>query len=338
VLRWVLTFVLGLAVALAFGPQANAQDEPAPPDTSAAEQILLRFDWPVGLMASVTCLTSRVKESEGERDSIGVAASYDMTVASHPEGRLIRHANYQLLGLHPPGAALPVINMPLAELLQVPTPSIVVGDSGGFIRLQDMEASLRFMERLSSALADSLPRGSDSLRELMRLAGSERFLTAKAAERWNALVGHWAGAELEVGAVYTLETEEPSPLASLGTVSMYTELSLSERVPCRPQDACCDCVRLELAAYPDPAVAGSFVRSLLQGAMPDSVLAEMTGAQFAIETAVVVIAEPATLIPHSLEMTQSLAVTRGELDEATEPEFVATRQKSWSYRFDYGEQ
>lgn len=43
---------------------------------------------------------------------------------------------------------------------------------------------------------------------------NEETLLASVAQEWNALVGAWAGAELEIGAEYGLSHEEP--LALLG--------------------------------------------------------------------------------------------------------------------------
>ena len=73
------------------------------------------------------------------------------------------------------------------------------------------------------------------------------------AEQWNRLAGFWRGAELELGAVYQLETELPFSRVDGRLLPMLLEFGASAWVPCTPELTTAECVELVLHAYPDPA-------------------------------------------------------------------------------------
>lgn len=76
------------------------------------------------------------------------------------------------------------------------------------------------------------------------------------AEQWKRLAGFWRGAELELGAVYQLETELASPGADGRVVPMLVEFGASAWVPCTPEVTTAECIELVFRAYPDPDRVG----------------------------------------------------------------------------------
>ena len=72
------------------------------------------------------------------------------------------------------------------------------------------------------------------------------------AEQWNRLAGFWRGAELELGAVYQVESELPFPRVNGRVLPMLLEFGASAWVPCTPAPSKVECVELVVHAYPDP--------------------------------------------------------------------------------------
>jgi len=98
------------------------------------------------------------------------------------------------------------------------------------------------------------------------------------AELWKRLAGFWRGAELELGAVYQLETELPFPGGRV--VPMLVEFGASAWVPCTPELTTTGCIELVFRAYPDPDVNPN------------------VGAQ--VEKTITLIARAEDLVPYSL--------------------------------------
>ncbi len=72
------------------------------------------------------------------------------------------------------------------------------------------------------------------------------------AEQWNRLAGFWRGTELELGAVYQVESELPFPRVNGRVLPMLLEFGASAWVPCTPAPSKVECVELVVHAYPDP--------------------------------------------------------------------------------------
>lgn len=80
---------------------------------------------------------------------------------------------------------------------------------------------------------------------------SESHFMSQATEEWNAIAGLWLDVEFEVGAVYVLEEEEPSPVLPDVSIPYYYEFSLIEYVPCHQSAAPRSSVVLEMVSFPD---------------------------------------------------------------------------------------
>ena len=104
------------------------------------------------------------------------------------------------------------------------------------------------------------------------------------AEQWKRLAGFWRGAELELGAVYQLETELPFQQVDGRVLPVLFEFGASARVPCTPELETADCLELVLHAYPDP----------------DRVNEQANEEGLTLEKTITLIARAEDLIPYSL--------------------------------------
>ncbi|HSG48569.1 MAG TPA: hypothetical protein VLA43_12190, partial [Longimicrobiales bacterium] len=163
-----------------------------------------------------------------------------------------------------------------------------------------------------------------ALRQMMATASSEETLTQGFAEQWGGMVGFWAGAELDLGYTYVMETEEPSPLIPGLVVPMEIEFGAYERTPCHDEAAPDSCVLLEFVSVPDAEVAGPAVEGWLRQIMGPSV--DFTLLSMVQENVIQVVVEPGTLIPHAyytsrvveMEMEISGAIQGERREDETE--------------------
>jgi hypothetical protein len=240
-------------------------------------------------------------------DSTSIRVQYSMAVEHHEQGRLIRYSDFS-------GPDLSGVSQPEQQLLQLLSsvvPSYVVSDAGELVAVHGLDSIRATLEGWLDPLLDSLPAGE--FRDLLHQMISEQTLFALAAQEWNALVGTWVGAELEVGAAYELQADEPLPMLGNVLVPFRYELGASGRVPCHPEATTPDCVELIIRSYPDPeqlqAHLEAFLRRMVEAAGPDAGVPPLTYDDLALETEVVLVARPEDLVPFSLSSYRSVEVS-----------------------------
>lgn len=264
--------------------------------------VALTFAWPVGMTASVEREGFRVKQADGPPVESGIHVTYDLEVFEHPDGRLILFRNVGIPGMPAPQDAEPL----MAHAVSGTAPGYIVSDAG---RLLDVHQ----LDDLHSAMMDLWRRevGSQPDDEQEAVLGqllSRETLSAIVAQEWEALVGFWAGTELEVGAVYEMQAEEPLPLLDNALVLYRYEFGVSERLPCLPTGVELDCVELIVRSYPDPDSLQSRVRALIERVRgtADADMPQPSFKTFDTMNEIIVVAEPGSLIPHALTITRLL--------------------------------
>ncbi len=141
-------------------------------------------------------------------------------------------------------------------------PDYVVTTTGEFVGVHDLPA---FQTKLRAFLLEFFPKDVDSniLPQVQALFSSEAFLNSRAAEQWNAVVGAWAGAELELGAEYTYSSKEPVPLFPGEQVLMNYSFSAKRLVPCHRSGVDRSCAELEMRSTADPEDTKRMIQSFL---------------------------------------------------------------------------
>jgi hypothetical protein len=314
-----------LAVFLLTVPQpASPQDRAAVADT-----IRLRFNWPVGKVATVE--TTRFRERVTERtDTFAGGARYRMQVRQHPEGLLIAHDSFDV-AVDPkvPGGALAL--QLAAERVADLVPSYVVSGEGEFLRI-DSVAAMR--TRLNALFASALPRQENTgqARAMVESLMSEQVLNRIAEQEWNTLVGTWIEADLALGAKYEVEQEAPIPFIPGAMLTMLAEFWIERRVPCLETDSTTDCVEIHLLSRPDAEEVQLLIRRFVDrmAAMPAA-----TGIGFEsldLENELVLIIEPATLLPHRMRLSKrvkGVVVAQGKKSEVSQ---LDLRTHRFTYR------
>lgn len=308
---------------------ALACPEPAIGQQEGADAVALSFDWPVGLDAWVTHHRSQVRTVNGETEESAAGLRYRMQVQDHPAGRLVSYDSFGLVGPTDPGD---MSTQALVEQVGAFMPGLVVSNSGEVVEIVGIDRLVGLVRSLLGPMLDSLPAQAGSLRQTFDRLLSQEFLAAKSAEDWNALVGLWVEAELELGAVYELEAEEPIPILPDRTLPYLYQFSFTSRSPCSPSDLDASCVVLEMMSVPDPVAVTELLDAMIGDAARAALGSSMVYKELEIENAVRLLAEPAGLIPHRLEVVQTMA---GEVDVPTEGPASFQQRRFRTLSFEY---
>lgn len=301
-------------------------------DSVARDVVSLVFAWPVGMEASVIAHNFRLREGEASVDSTEVRVGYRMLVEPHAAGRLITFHDFRVLERREPSALGDVIQR-IALQVGALMPAYVVSEEGEFIRVHDAEAILTAMRAMLRPLLDSIGELNPQARQLTEAVTSEQYVTARAAEDWNALVGTWTGADFEVGAVYETEADEPSPLFPEVLIPFTYQFAANERLPCVETQAEETCVALEMLSFADADTMKTLLTRLIDRLAPEERAERFIYEALDIENTISLVAEPATLVPYYLEVTQTVSGSGREGDGPSRSfRQVTVRSYEFGYR------
>jgi hypothetical protein len=311
-----------LLLALA-ATAARAAEAPAPPlDAPGAERgpdlVSFRFEWPAPLEAQVTYRRTRVRT--GAKPVVFVAR-YASRVARDEGAFLVRTAGTRWDGDLPFPRALADAALRASEKVVQR-----VGETGEFAGLEGADAMRPVLAEL---LSDAkLPPDDVERAVAVALAG----LRGEAEELWNLAVGFWIGADLELAAPYVKRTEAELPLVPGVRAASAVEFQVRRRVPCAANERsrAPRCVEVTLRATPDPAAverAARLVGARLLGpdAPPETELAEL-----ALESGLLLVTDPTTLLPRRLVWTKAIRAGGGEKGPAVE----LVDRAEYDYRYD----
>lgn len=321
--------------AAALRAQARGRGATKPAAPVKPDSVKLRFGWTAGTTAIVESGMTRLRETNGKRDSSMLAVRYRLLVQPHVDGMVVRSDSFSAPGLPAPAGDTAAMVQRIIEQLGAGSASFVVGADGEFKRLEDAAAT---KAKFDSAVAPFMREMKDAppqLRGLMAQMTSPEVLTANASREWNVLVGTWSGADWVIGEVYEAQVEEPIPVMPGVTMPMLYQFSAAGRVACDGAErGPRGCVELRMVVVPDSAGMRTFFKELTSRLAPQMAeqMTQLIGGM-RTETEVVVVAEPATLRPHFMSQVQRVEVRAKEGPGAAPT--VSTQEKSRWVRYRY---
>jgi hypothetical protein len=223
------------------------------------KDVKLRFEWPTPLSGRCATVARRI-ELRGTQ-TIRTAHS----VRAQPDGDQLRVETFDV---EVPADA-PATVLPLAETWHA---EWLVDAQGRLLRAQSLDPLLD--------------------------AAARAVVTTRLAQRWQSLVGAWAGRTLPIDVTYTATAPEQT---SGGPVRLQITVRVDGRVPCEPGTKVARCVRLRIVSQPTSndtvAVAKLAARELLPA--DEFLLYEPARVRgFSAMTTIVLVTEPDTLVPH----------------------------------------
>ncbi|NIQ31975.1 MAG: hypothetical protein GTN89_16900, partial [Acidobacteria bacterium] len=226
--------------AALLGPPTVRAQEAA--DT-AGEVVAIRFDWPVGLRAEVTASRQRERETEGKTSGFSLTSQYRFETSEHDAGLLVSVTDFRISGFSADPAVTDFFANVQSKLSGI-APNYVVSRRGELLQLQGLDEIVARSRALLGPMLDSLRNLRAEAATFIQSMLSESYFMSQATEEWNAIAGLWLDADFEVGAVYVLEDEEPSPVLPDVSIPYYYEFSLIDYVPCHESAAPRSCVVL----------------------------------------------------------------------------------------------
>lgn len=274
----------------------------------SADTVQLAFGWPVGLEAVVEIERYRVRSTPGGADTSVVGGRYELRVTEHPAGLRVIHEGRVLppLSAEPDRAGSAKLER-VSEYARAMPPGAIVDRSGEFLQVAGAGDLIALLDSLTST-ADGGGQRAPGRSELETIL-PEDLLRRLARSQWNTLVGFWTGMRLPLGEVY--ETQRAQELAFFAgmEVTVVFRYRAVGRVPCSDADRAATCVELRLFSFPDPDTLRDLLRRTTRelGGAPDDREVELGELQ--VETSVRLVAEPATLVPHRLEILRRVQGT-----------------------------
>jgi hypothetical protein len=149
-----------------------------------------------------------------------------------------------------------------------------------------------------------------------------------ARDTWGALVGVWAGNDLEIGADYVMEGEAPVAVLPGERVRIDARLRAERRLDC-PGTGRPGCLELHLRSVPNAEDTDRIVKAFIAKLGVTNLPAGLR--DLSMVTEVSLVTEPDRLVPHRLEVkrTARAAATNGV--KQLHGERVDTT--TWTYRY-----
>jgi hypothetical protein len=264
----------------------------------------LTFRWPENVTARVDAERYRERHSGEKHDTIAAGASYRMTAQRTGNEYVVRFADFRLVdGVDAASPEVAAVVQRIGALM----PSYRVSAAGEFTRLESPDTFRASIDSMIMTLIAKDRPPPPQLKQVMSTLTSDAVLTAAVAQEWNALVGTWAGAELEVGEAYLTEGDEPIPAFQNATVRFEYEFAALRRMSCDSVAApgARDCVELQMVSKPDSAAMRQLLERVMGSLAPD-VAKDMGFADFNVENVITLVARPESLLPVYLVVSKEV--------------------------------
>ncbi len=281
--------ILALLLAALALPARAAEDD-APP---RGEVVSLRFAWPAPARARVTYRRTRLRTG---RPRGTFTARYEALAEPTPDGLRVTTRATTWRGDLPFAGALARDAIRASEAVVQR-----VGADGEFLGLDGVDALRPVLARV----LDDAKVPPEQAERALALALAETRVEAE--ELWNLAVGFWTGADLRVAETYAMQSEAELPLLPGVRAPHAVEFSVRRRVPCAAAERALRCVEAVLRSVPDRAALERAAPQLLARVLPAGTEpAEGARKDLAAESELVLVTDPATLLPRRLVWTKAV--------------------------------
>ena len=209
--------------------------------------VALDFHWEPGLEAAVVSTRSRTRKGTNESHST-MTSRYRLRVDADGDQLRIGFEDLTLEAAENQPATPEAMQFvgQMADL----APDYRVKKTGEFVGLHDFAS---YQEALNAMLSGMVADGAEeALGPLLEMLTSEAFVNTRASEQWNAIVGAWVGAELEIGEAYEAQIREPIPVIPGEHVLMNYTFEVTGWVTCERGGRTRQCAVLEMRSTADP--------------------------------------------------------------------------------------
>lgn len=297
--RPVLALLVALVLPLAAPGRARAEGGT---ETGRGPEVAgLRFAWPDAARARVAYRRTRLRT--GARPGI-FTARYELVAERDELGVRVATRGTTWRG------ELPVPRALMKDAIRASQAVVQRIDADGEFRGLDGAEALRPV--LARVLEDAKVPPDQAERALALALAAAR---SEAEELWNLAVGFWTGAELRLGETYAMESHADLPLLSAVRAPHAVEFSVRRRVPCSARERALRCVEAVLRSVPDRASLERSTAALVARLLPDGAAPpDEARRDLDVESELVLVTDPATLLPRRLVWTRAIRLGAGERD------------------------
>lgn len=284
--------LLALAVAAPLAAQGD----------KSGVKIPLRFGWEPGMRAEVDFEQVRVLREGSQSETSRYRATYRMEVSAHARGLAIDYSGMRWTELAPPDPENGRFYEAVVRVTHGARPRSVVSRTGEFVGVEGAEeVGAQTGQALQPLLAGVGAAVRPTARAMITAALAPGALRLAAVDEWNLMVGTWAGNELELGELYTMESSFRSPVFGNVTIPIHAELRVVKRVRCTEQEVEERCVELTMSSAPDQEMVARAYNDFLErsGAPADEVQAAFS--QLRVQSSLVLHTDPRTLRPYYMQ-------------------------------------
>jgi hypothetical protein len=199
------------------------------------------------------------------------------------------------------------------------------------VAIADPDGYARRLQTAFQPYFDALPARKEQFRGLLAQAADPAVQGAIVEGDWNALIGWWAGTELVRGHPVESTEDQAMPLFGGEVIPYHTRRTFVSRAPCRAGASDSTCVILELTTTPDSAAVRARLDAMLsqaQGTPQASAVLRRAEMGFLVRVRL----EPASLVPHELDIIQTAQVEAGS---ATATAYRASMERTRTISFTY---
>ncbi len=315
-----LAGLLAAPVLLATPVRAAGPTGEAPaPAPRGPELISMRFDWPAELEVQVDYRHTR--QRTGTPDAVFSARWRQRAERDGAGWRIGTHdTRWEGEAPFPPE---------MAEEARRASEQVVqrIAPEGEFLALENADA-------LRPVLARVFEERAPEAQAERAVALAEASARAEAEELWNLGVGFWIDAELELGKPYVMQGEAELPLLPGVRAGQAVEFRVRRRVPCVAGEPAPRCVEVLLRSTPDGAALRRSSRALvarLAGPGAEAALEDSAHpAEVSAESELVLVTEPATLLPRRMVWTRWVRLGAGDPDA---PAVEQVERREYDYRY-----
>ena len=299
------------AALAAFTLQSQAPPPMTPPTSPFAGALIKRpgegapvaftFAWPAGMTATIDAERTKTTITPDGRKTQSGGLRYRMRVSAHKQGRLISYDSFEPIGVSMSSAEQSAVDQMLNSLM----PSIVIDDTGEFVRVGDLAPIRATLRKMLDELKKQAPGGAipPNIQAVLDSLASDKVLTQAAAAEWYSMVGAYVGYSGTVGTMKEFTTEEPLPVMPGVMVPMRTTFGAKQHAPCQNRMPVDSCVVMQLKSVVAPGVMEGILRKLLEGVKGmDGLRYEAMDVVTDVQTTI----DPATLRPHLVTRTKTV--------------------------------
>ena len=266
----------------------------AAPQQDASSLDRVRFNWPVGVSASVE--TDYVSEThvDGVRQRrTELRMTHRMRVLEDQSGRVMENSGHRPVRSNGEAASA------LSALIALWIPRTVISDKGEFVRIEQAERIQGLLFDIYTPLTKDAPGSAvPAFKDFVQQMTAGNALSRLGASEWRGTVGKWVGTPLDAEPI---DGRSAMPLGAGLSAPMAIRQAMLDRGSCARAELTTECATFEIRQTLTPEGLTTLKDFANKGAAAD-----VAGTLTFIELVERATLEVATMLPHDVSINRTM--------------------------------